>query len=382
MRTYQDYQREIDTIEAEAKRITARPVTQDQKLELVKMQGRLEELRKEQAERHDEEVRGMREVVATATPRFVSGGDSIPVSAEIEDLRAYVRSGEVRAALTTGGSAGYTLPNPVVDEIINLAKDADPILRGAKVYMIDGGASSIEVPVQSADGAVSWAAEDGARAETTSPTFALHTINCYEIFALWHATQLVIDSQPRLEQWIIEEIGRTLLQAAGVKFAVGDGSSAILGMFAYTSSGYTTRLSGAANTLQASAFPSAFTDLPAVYHPNAAWVMAPATLATCCSFDDPNTSATTPLVKFDTGQPMIMGKPVLLCDNAPAVGDGAYPVFFGDISRAYGVAIHRNVTVLRDPYSAKPYVAYYGTLRIGGYPLDPKAGVLVKSDDS
>jgi len=379
-RTFESTMSEVRALEAEAKRITSAPSqTSDQKFRLISLDGEIRALRKISEEVNAREKEELRHAAERAIP---VAGANYADAAGMDELRSYMLTGETRASLTTSNTGGYVLPNPVVERIISLAKDADPIIGGARRFNIDGLASSIEIPVQSADGAVAWAGETVARPETDSPTFALTTIHTYDVYGNWFATQQLLDSQPNVEDWLIEEAGRTLLQAAGVRFATGDGSSAIFGLFSNTT-GYTERLSGSADVLVNTAFPSAFFDLPAVYHPGAVWVMSPATLSTCTTFDDPHTSATTPLVKFDNmGRPTIMGKPVLLCDNAPAVGDGAYPVFFGDLSRAYGIAVHRAVTLLRDPYTNKPYVGFYGILRIGGYPLDNKAGVLIKSDDS
>jgi len=379
-RTYSTTQKEIAEAQAEQRRLTVKSsLTATEKAELLKLEGRIETLRELADDQHEAETRAL---IASARPRFAMSGETA-TSPEIAEFRAYLRTGEeTRASMVTTNTSGYALPNAAVEKIIDLAKDADPIFAHARRFWLDGGASSIEVPVQTADGAVSWVGETDARAETDSPTFAQHTIVAYEVYGNWFATQQLLDSQPYIENWIAEEMGRTLLQAAGVRFATGDGSSAILGLFSNVTDGYTIRLSGAANALQSSALAAAFFDLPSAYHGNAAWIMSPATLSTCTGFDDPNTSATTPLVKWEQGTPMIMGKPVLLCDNAPAVGDGAYPVAFADIGRAYGIAIHRDVSVLRDPYTNKPYVCFYGLARIGGYPLDPEACVLIKSDDA
>jgi HK97 family phage major capsid protein len=50
----------------------------------------------------------------------------------------------------------------------------------------------------------------------------------------------------------------------------------------------------------------------------------------------------------------------------PDVGDGEFPVAFGDFRRGYTIVDRIGVRVIRDPYSAKPYVAFYTTKRVGG----------------
>ncbi len=40
------------------------------------------------------------------------------------------------------------------------------------------------------------------------------------------------------------------------------------------------------------------------------------------------------------GSMRMLGKPVVICDDAPAIGDGKYPVAFGDLQKAYAVGVH------------------------------------------
>lgn len=51
---------------------------------------------------------------------------------------------------------------------------------------------------------------------------------------------------------------------------------------------------------------------------------------------------------------------------------------FGDFRRGYLVVDRRSVRVLRDPFSAKPYVLFYTTKRVGGGVQDLDAIKLLK----
>ena len=50
----------------------------------------------------------------------------------------------------------------------------------------------------------------------------------------------------------------------------------------------------------------------------------------------------------------------------PDVAAGAAPVAFGDFAKGYLIVDRAGISVLRDPYSAKPYVLFYTTRRVGG----------------
>lgn len=327
-----------------------------------------------------------RDAIAEAVAR----GDSqrgLPAGHEVSDpavadFRAYIRSGETRASLSyTDANGGYAVPNPVVSDIVDKLKAQDPILGRARVFNMEGTNDLLEIPVVDALGATAWTTETGARSEQNAPELTQVQLQCYEVYSDWRATQRFIDSVPGIEEWITNEITQTLLAAAGVRFAVGTGDSQIKGVFANTD-GYSVVESGETAALASEGFTNAYAALPQKFQPRAAWVMLPATFGAVLTFTYPGAGNTVPLVQFVNGEPTIMGKPVLLSDSAPAVEADSYSVFYGDLSAAYAVGIHRNITILRDPYTAKPYVSFYALARIGGTPMDNQAGVLIQTTDA
>ena len=52
--------------------------------------------------------------------------------------------------------------------------------------------------------------------------------------------------------------------------------------------------------------------------------------------------------------------------DMPDVVAGSLSIAFGDFRRSYLVVDRQGVRVLRDPYSAKLYVLFYTTKRVGG----------------
>ena len=73
-----------------------------------------------------------------------------------------------------------------------------------------------------------------------------------------------------------------------------------------------------------------------------------------------------------------MGFAVVEAEDMPNIGAGALPIVFGDFRRGYLVVDRAGVRVLRDPYSAKPYVLFYTTKRVGGGVQDFDAIKLMK----
>ena len=73
-----------------------------------------------------------------------------------------------------------------------------------------------------------------------------------------------------------------------------------------------------------------------------------------------------------------MNFPVAEAEDMPNIAANSLSVAFGDFKRGYLVVDRMGVRVLRDPYSAKPYVLFYTTKRVGGGVQDFAAIKLLK----
>jgi predicted phage gp36 major capsid-like protein len=118
--------------------------------------------------------------------------------------------------------------------------------------------------------------------------------------------------------------------------------------------------------------------LRAGYRQNAAFVMNRKTQGLVRRFKDTN-GAYLWQPPASAGAPAtLMGFPVVEAEDMPDVAANALAVAFGDFRRGYLVVDRAGVRVLRDPYSAKPYVLFYTTKRVGGGVQDYDAIKLLK----
>jgi HK97 family phage major capsid protein len=62
----------------------------------------------------------------------------------------------------------------------------------------------------------------------------------------------------------------------------------------------------------------------------------------------------------------LLGYPVSEIETMPDIAADSFSVAFGDFRKGYLIVDRAGVRVLRDPYSAKPYVLFYTTKRVGG----------------
>lgn len=74
----------------------------------------------------------------------------------------------------------------------------------------------------------------------------------------------------------------------------------------------------------------------------------------------------------------LLGYKLVEVEDMPDIASGATPIAFGDFRRGYLIVDRQGVRVLRDPYSAKPFVLFYTTKRVGGGVQDFNAIKLLK----
>jgi HK97 family phage major capsid protein len=74
----------------------------------------------------------------------------------------------------------------------------------------------------------------------------------------------------------------------------------------------------------------------------------------------------------------LMNFPVMEAEDMPDIAANSLSIAFGDFRRGYLVVDRVGIRALRDPYSAKPYVLFYTTKRVGGGVQDFEAIKLLK----
>lgn len=298
----------------------------------------------------------------------------------------FVKTGDINNAallVTPDANGGYLVPDAMREAIVDAVRKVNPIMDEATIITLSKpGTFSVKLPRKTGVTAGGWVADDAARPATAAPTLAQQVLNCHEWYANPEAEQAFLDSVPGADAFLVDDIVSTFAATLGTGLAAGtgDANNQPTGIFT-GSSFYTTKLSSTADSLDAAQILSAYFALPAKYLPTAVWMANGATIAALSALAWPNLGDT-PLVRWENGVPTIMGKRVVISDDAPAIGNGAFPLIFGDIKRAYAVGMHSNISVLRDPYSNKPYVGFYSTGRAGGQLWDPKAALLLKSDNA
>lgn len=230
-----------------------------------------------------------------------------------------------------------------------------------------------------------WVGETAARPETTTPTLSSLAFPSGEIYANPHITQhLLEDADFNIEEWIASEVGDEFSRQESVAFLGGNGVNKPRGLLTYVAGGTGENVHPLGNittvpTGQAAALGDADSlvdfvySLSAPYRQNARWLMNSLTAAVIAKMKDGDGNYLW-RETYVAGQPAtLLGYPVEIDEGMPAIGAGALPIAFGDFQRAYVINDRLGISVLRDPYTSKPYVGFYTRKRVGGGLDDPKA---------
>ncbi|MDE2100143.1 MAG: phage major capsid protein [Patescibacteria group bacterium] len=334
-------------------------------------------------------ARDLREQEIEAARAAVSGGAGLAGqqehAAQMDAFMAFVKSGDISnaALLTTPDTnGGYLMPKPIVEQVIDVVRKQNPIAAEATIFELSKpGTFKVELPTKTASTVGGWAAETDARPATAAPTLGQRVLECFEWYANPEVTQSFLDAVANGEDFIRGDIADTFGEVSGTAFAVGTGTTQPTGVFSTAAQSiYAVQRSSTIDSLDAAQLLSAYFTLPAKFLPNAKWYVKGATVAVLSALAWPGL-VDTPLVRWEGGKPTILGKEIVITDDAPGIGNGAFPMAFGDMRRGYAVGLHTNITVLRDPYTNKPKVGFYSTGRVGGTPWDSKALLLLKSDN-
>jgi len=348
----------------------------------------------------DEQKRAMdRLVLKRARPPLGPDVESRVAQLEHKEaFEAYMRSGDERALRSleakamsygSGQDGGYLVPDKTEREIGRRLALISPIRSIASVRQVS--TAVLKKPFAISGPAVGWVGETAARPQTNTPTLDELQFPTAELYAMPAATpSLLEDSVVDLDQWIAAEIETAFAEQEGDAFINGDGSSKPQGLLNYTqvaeSSWAWDKIGYVATGIDGDWPESDPADilidtvyaLKAGYRQNAHWVMNRKTQAAIRKLKDGDGNYVWQPPAAPGSRAMLLGFPVVEAEDMPDIGSDATPVAFGDFARGYLVVDRTGVRVLRDPYSAKPYVLFYTTKRVGGGVQDFDAIKLLK----
>ncbi len=325
-------------------------------------------------------------------------GLSVAALERKQAFEGYMRSGDERAlrgietkdmSYGSGPDGGYLVPDTIEAEIGRRLAAISPIRAIASVRQVS--TAVLKKPFTVTGPVASWAGETDARARTNSPVLDQLQFPTAELYALPAATpSLLDDAVVDLERWLVGEVETAFAEKETAAFVNGDGDDKPMGFLHYDQveeTSWAWEKIGFVDTGVDGGFPAshpsdALVDLvyalKAGYRQNAHFVMNRKTQGAIRKFKDIDGNYLWQPPAAPGGRAMLMGFPVVEAEDMPDIANGATPIAFGDFRRGYLVVDRAGVRVLRDPYSAKPYVLFYITKRVGGGVQDFDAIKLMK----
>lgn len=296
----------------------------------------------------------------------------------------YMRSGQLSAgiegkALSAGSNpdGGYVAPAETQALIDRLMADVSPIRAIASVRQTT--ANVFKKPVSLGGAATGWVAETADRDQTATPTLDLLDFPVAELYAMPAATTALLDDAlTDLDLWLAEEVRDVFAAQEGAAFISGNGTNKPKGFLSYTMAAEASHTwdtigylaTGVDGDFAASDPADDLIDL--IYAPKAAYrahgrfVMNRRTVSAVRKFKDSNGDYIWQPSLNAGGEATLLGYPITEAEDMPDIGSDAFAIAFGDFEKGYLIVDRQGIQVLRDPYSAKPYVLFYTTKRVGG----------------
>ncbi|MGJ8526905.1 phage major capsid protein [Maritalea sp.] len=324
-------------------------------------------------------------------PGLAQDAGTLAGDTEYKDaFSAYVRKGEEKS-LSVGVNAdgGYLVPAETDQDIGRRLASISPIRSIASIRQVSS--AIYKKPIAISGPAVGWVGEKDARPETSASTLAEIEYPTTELYAMPAATASFLDDAAvDVEQWIAEEVEVAFAEQETAAFIAGDGVKKPTGFlnapqvddssWSWGNIGYVP--TGEAGDLPSSNASDVLIDLvynlKAGYRQNASWVMNRRTQAQLRKLKDSDGNYLWQPSHQPGMRPSFMGFQLVEAEDMPDAGVNTTPIAFGDFRRGYLIVDRLGVNVIRDPYSAKPYVLFYTTKRVGGGVLDFDAIKLLK----
>lgn len=306
-------------------------------------------------------------------------------------LTAFLQKGlipnETKDLSVTNDGQGVTVRGQFSDRIFEQIIETSPVRAAANVQLTDS--NELEVLVDRGEPGSSWVGELATRDETTTSFLTRHKIPVYEHFGFPQITlQMLEDSQFNVETWLQGKLFARFSRQEAEAFINGDGIGKPKGILNYgvvAEASFTWGADPAAYTIgaQYSGLAGDISDadvlfdlvdsVKAAYLPGSVWMITRAMRNKVRKLKDlegrylfePSLQAGTP--------DRLLGYPVFLAEDMPALTSGAVGALFGNFREAYTIVDRLGITVQRDTITKPGFVKYFARKRVGGALTNPEA---------
>jgi HK97 family phage major capsid protein len=311
-------------------------------------------------------------------------GDLEPTSPEaLAAFKAHMRKGDVSNALTKSSDSegGYLAPVEWDRTITNKLKRISKIRENARVISIT--VAGFKKLFNDRTVGSGWVGETASRPATTTPGIGSLDFTPGELYANPQISmQLLQDAAIDLEQWLGDEVEVEFARQEGIGFLSGDGANKPFGILTYVTGAANAAKhpwgaisvinSGSAAALTGDGFIDLMYDLPSEFAPDAKLYINRMSLGAARKLKDGQGNYLWQ-PSYIAGEPQTLNAaPIVELPGMPTVAAGNIVALYGDMSQTYLVVDRVGISVLRDPFTNKPFVGFYTVKRVGGGVFNPE----------
>jgi len=289
-------------------------------------------------------------------------------------FNAYMRKGndaEIKAlSVDSDPDGGYTVTPQVSAAVVKKVFESSPLRQLASVETIS--TDSLEILEDLDEASSGWVGEQQARTETNTPTLKKISIPVHELYAMPKATQkLLDDSAWNMEAWLADHVSRKFARDEATAFISGSGVLKPRGIITYASGTAFEQIeqviSGHATLFTSDGLIDLQGALKEDYQANASWLMQRASMTAIRKLKNAVSGDYLWQPGLQANQPdLLLGKPVYLAADMEAQAAGKLAAAYGDFREGYQIVDRIGIRVIRDVFTAKPFVLFYTTKRVGG----------------
>ena len=300
-------------------------------------------------------------------------------------------------AIGSAPDGGFWLEPARADYIVQRMRETSAMRAIASVTTISSNEFVYPVDRDDLDGG--WVGEQSSRPATGTPKVGEGRIRVHEMYAMPKATQTMLDDVTfDLEGWLNSKLNDRFARYENTAFVSGNGTSRprgfltgtpvttadasrAFGVLQYIATG----ASGAFATASATVSPAdKLLDLifafNAGYRGSLRWTMNKTTLGAVRKFKDQQGNYVyDPRLNGNGVIDMVLNYPVTeFADMADYTTANSFAIALGDFRRGYQIIDRQGIRQTRDPFTARPFVLFYTTKRVGGDVIDSDAIKLLK----
>ncbi len=316
-------------------------------------------------------------------------------------LKAYIRKNNAGSgyeevkALSVGSDpdGGFAVTPDMSGQIVSLIRGSSPMRQIANVVTI--GSDALEGINDLNEATSGWVGETEARTETDTPKIGEWRIPVFEQYAEPRATQKLLDDALfDVEGYLAAKIAERLARMENTAFINGNGVKKPRGILTYaagtpSASNFSVIeqvVSGGAgdfaDEVPGDALINLVYSLKSAYRENACFLMNRSTAAAVRKLKDGNDNYLWQPDFQNKQSGTLLGFNVVEAEDMPDIAAGSLSIAFGDFKAGYQIVDRQGIRILRDSFTAKPYVKFYTTKRVGGDVVNFEAIKLMKFSES